>query len=84
MAGSIVATGFECCPDMSTPRSAITAIAWGLTCEGFVPALWTRTRSPKRARARASAIWLRAELATHRNRTLRKGVVDMGYAAAGK
>merc|ERR1712025_368146 len=43
-------------------------MAKGFTREGAEPALCTRTRSPKRWRARPSAIWLRAELATQRKR----------------
>ena len=34
-----------------------------------VPALWTSKRSPARNRSQPSAIWLRAELWVHRNRT---------------
>ena len=51
------------------PMSASARTAYGLTVAGTDPALWTRTRSPNRARASPSAIWLRAELATQRNNT---------------
>ena len=49
------------------PTSAMACAASGLTDEGADPALCTRARLPNRARASPSAIWLRAEFATHRN-----------------
>src|SRR5215208_7550294 len=57
---------------MSIPTSRSASIASGLTRDGSEPALWTRTRSPNFARARPSAIWLRAEFATHRKRIDRR------------
>src|SRR3546814_19498031 len=53
---------------MAMPISAIASTAEGFTREGAEPALITVARSPSRWRARPSAIWLRAELATQRNR----------------
>src|SRR5918998_112371 len=58
---------------MSTPRSAIAAIASGLTKVASVPALMTSNRSPASCRkSPPSAIWERAELWVHRNSTLRR------------
>src|SRR5215217_5981568 len=67
-AGSIVSTDFENCEEMSIPASRSASIACGLTRDGCEPALCTRTRGPNLERARPSAIWLGAELATQRNR----------------
>ena len=54
---------------MSIPSSASACTASGFTPAASDPALWTRTASPKRARASPSAIWLRAEFATQRKRS---------------
>ncbi len=77
VAGSMVDTAFECCPDMSTPRSAITATTCGLTCDGCVPALWTRTRSPKRARRLLRSPSCRAAHALVLSSTSRKRLPGM-------
>ena len=63
----MVSTRLDRWPAMSMPASAITRTASGLTDDGADPALCTRVRAPNRARASPSAIWLRAEFATHRN-----------------
>jgi hypothetical protein len=42
----------------------------GLTKVASVPALMTSKRSPARYRRRLSAIWERADLWVHKNRTL--------------
>src|SRR5215218_856507 len=54
---------------MSTPISAMTEIASGLTRVASVPALNTSKRSPARRLNNPSAIWERAELWVHKNRT---------------
>jgi hypothetical protein len=51
------------------PISAMASIAYGFTLDGCEPALETSTLEPRSLRARPSAIWLRAEFATHRNKT---------------
>ena len=63
-----MSTDFDMCDEMSMPTSRSASMASGLTRDGSEPALCTRTRSPNFARASPSAIWLRAELATQRNR----------------
>ena len=70
LAGSIISTDFEICALMSIPISAIARIAYGLTRDGSDPADCTRTSWPNNCRARPSAIWLRAEFATHKNKML--------------
>ena len=52
------------------PISAMASMAWGLTLDGCEPALITSMRSARMLRAKPSAIWLRAELATQRKRIL--------------
>ncbi len=71
-------TDFECCALTSRPSSPSAVTANGFTREGCEPADWTRTASPKSARARPSAIWERAELATQRKSTLSKRRPGMG------
>ena len=66
---------FDSWAEMSMPISFIASIAWGLTPRGRVPALHTRASGGAMARANPSAIWLRAELWTQRNSTLRGGAV---------
>jgi hypothetical protein len=46
-------------------------IAYGLTCDGFDPALLTIAFYLKILQASPSASWLLAELATHMNKILR-------------
>ena len=60
---------------MSMPSSAMTSTAVAWTCDGSVPALHTSASAGLSARAKPSAIWLRAELWTHRNNTRRGGAV---------
>ena len=55
-------------PAMSMPISPRARTACGRTMEGTEPAEDTRTPSGASDRAMPSAIWLRAELATQRNR----------------
>jgi hypothetical protein len=62
---------FEVWPLMSIPSSAMTAIDSGRTPVASVPPLATSKRSPAHARSIPSAIWERAELWTHTNRTRR-------------
>ena len=62
-------TLFETWPLMSIPISASASTASGLSREGCEPADEIFTVGGARARAMPSAIWLRAELATHRKRT---------------
>ena len=57
---------------MSIPSSARTFTASGFTPAASDPALWTRTASPKRARASPSAIWLRAEFADAEEEDVRR------------
>src|ERR687894_125754 len=55
---------------MSAPISRITSTASGLTRVASVPALKLSNRSPAICLSSPSAIWERAELWVHRNRTL--------------
>jgi hypothetical protein len=66
----ISAADFDLWHDMSIPISRSTAIASGLTDVGRDPADQIFIPEGARERAIPSAIWLRAEFATHRNRTL--------------
>ena len=53
------------------PISAMASMAWGLTLDGCEPALITSMHQDRGCcRAKPSAIWLRAELATQRKRIL--------------
>src|SRR5688572_23991894 len=65
---------------MSMPISSIARIASGLTCVASVPALVTSKRSPARSRRMPSAIWLRAELWVHTNRTLARSPASAAAA----
>src|SRR5215216_3613829 len=65
---------------MSTPTSSIACMASGLTRVASVPALCASKRSPARWRSRPSAIWLRAELWVHRNRTLARSPASAAAA----
>src|SRR3712207_8957223 len=65
---------------MSTPISSIARMASGLTTVASVPALWTSKRAPARARSSPSAIWLRAELWVHKNRTLARSSASAAAA----
>ena len=76
-AGSMVSTCLLRSGEGSIPSSANAAMANGFTRDGALPADCTRTASPNWRRARASAIWLRAELATQRNSTLSNGIRDL-------
>ena len=62
-------TAFDRAPEMSSPASARTRTAIGCTCQGWEPALSTRTPGGASALPKASANWLRAELARQRNTT---------------
>ncbi len=65
--------------DQSIPASASTRIVYGLTPLGSVPAESTAKSGPPICRRSASAIWLRAELPVHTNRT-RIGSPDAAWA----
>src|SRR5438445_12506396 len=54
--------------EISMPFSCNASTASGFSRPGSEPALKNRYPSGAMARARPSAIWLRAEFATHRNR----------------
>src|SRR5262249_5494258 len=56
----------------------ITSMAAGWRRPGSVPALQTSVPAGARARARPSAIWLRAELCTHRKTTRLGGAETKG------
>src|SRR5215217_7468126 len=60
----------DSCPEISTPISSIARMASGLMWVASMPALCASKRSPARWRSSPSAIWLRAELWVHTNRTL--------------
>src|SRR5689334_6253584 len=63
------------CAKRSSPRSRMNSTARGLiTPDGRDPALNASMASPPRARANASAIWLRFEFSTQTNRTLGRGI----------
>jgi hypothetical protein len=64
----IFAIAFERCCEILIPISLSAAIASGRTLVGREPADHIFTPGGARERAIPSAIWLRAEFATHRNR----------------
>ena len=52
------------------PTSFITSTAYGFTRLGLLPALCAVITSLSSLRAQPSAIWLRAEFATHKSNNL--------------
>lgn len=63
-------TCLDVCMEMSTPASAITFIALGLTPDGHTPAEYGSMRSAFKYLAQPCAIWLRQELPVQRKRIL--------------